>query len=75
TRTASDEHFHLLTQIITLPTTKLLHHPHIFIQNSQYTIHHFHYIIQFPNTPHQDVAYQHPEEPQLFHHSRFSRFH
>ncbi|BBP89520.1 hypothetical protein BsIDN1_31380 [Bacillus safensis] len=74
TRRGSEKHLQLLREIMRLPATKVVEHPDIFIQNSEYTMDDFDYIIELRNSADEEITYEHAEEPQVFDHSGFSGF-
>ena len=49
TRRGSERHLQLVSEIMRLPATKVVEHPDIFVQNSEYTLDDFDYIIELRN--------------------------
>src|SRR5699024_10301406 len=45
-RRSSDQHWQLIREIMNLTATKVIEHPDIFVQTTQYSIHDFDYIIE-----------------------------
>ena len=74
TRRGSERHLQLVSEIMRLPATKVVEHPDIFVQNTEYTMDDFDYIIELRNSPDEVITYEHAEEPQMFDHSGFSGF-
>jgi hypothetical protein len=48
-----------------LSATKVVEHPDIFVQNTEYTIDDFDYIIEIRNEPDEEITYRVVEEPQM----------
>lgn len=57
TRRATERHWQLIREIMRMPTVKVIEHPDIFIQNSEYTIDDFDYIIELRNDPSEEITY------------------
>ncbi|AIC40107.1 act domain-containing protein [Bacillus subtilis BEST7003] len=74
TRRGSERHLQLVREIMRLPATKVVEHPDIFVQNTEYTLDDFDYIIELRNDPDEVITYEHAEEPQMFDQSGFSSF-
>ncbi|ASB89546.1 YmfK family protein [Bacillus sonorensis] len=74
TRRGSERHLQLVSEIMRLPATKVVEHPDIFVQNTEYTMDDFDYIIELRNSPDEVITYEHAEEPQMFDHTGFSGF-
>ncbi|QGQ46788.1 YmfK family protein [Metabacillus sediminilitoris] len=64
TRRGSDQHLQLVREIMRLSATKVVEHPDIFVQNTEYTIEDFDYIIEIRNEPDEEITYKDVEEPQ-----------
>ena len=71
TRRGSERHFQLVSEIMRLPATKVVEHPDIFVQNTEYTMDDFDYIIELRKCPDEVITYEHAEEPQMFDHQVF----
>ncbi|NMD69545.1 DUF3388 domain-containing protein [Bacillus sp. DNRA2] len=57
TRRANERHWQLIREIMRMPTVKVIEHPDIFIQNSEYTMDDFDYIIELRNDPSEEITY------------------
>lgn len=57
TRRASERHWQLIREIMTLPAVKVIEHPDIFIKNTEYTMDSFDYIIELRNEPDEEITY------------------
>lgn len=66
TRRASDKHWQLIREIMRLPAVKVVEHPDIFVQNREYSIEHFDYIIELRTHPKQEITYELMKENNLF---------
>lgn len=59
TRRSSDERHHqLVREIMKLPTIKVVEHPDIFVQHSEYTIDDFDYMIELRHHPDEQITYE-----------------
>ncbi|MBD1379285.1 DUF3388 domain-containing protein [Metabacillus arenae] len=72
TRRGSEKHLQLVREIMRLSATKVVEHPDIFVQNTEYTLDDFDYIIELRNDPNEEITYNDVEEPQMFDQSGFS---
>ncbi|WP_438317784.1 DUF3388 domain-containing protein [Sporosarcina sp. FA9] len=58
-RKASDErHLQLVREMMNLPSIKVVEHPDIFVQHSEYSIEDFDYIIELRTTPDEEITYE-----------------
>jgi hypothetical protein len=74
TRRGSERHLQLVREIMQLPATKVVEHPDVFVQNTEYTMDDFDYIIELRNHDDEAITYEHAEESQLFDETGFSGF-
>ena len=58
TRRASEKHWQLVREIMRLDSIKVVEHPDVFIQNSEYTMNDFDYIIELRNDPNEEITYE-----------------
>ncbi|REB09817.1 DUF3388 domain-containing protein [Sporosarcina sp. BI001-red] len=59
TRKAEDErHMQLVREMMRLPSTKVVEHPDMFVQHSEYSIEDFDYIIELRTTHDQEITYE-----------------
>jgi len=65
TRRGSEKHFQLVREIMRLSATKVVEHPDIFVQNTEYTIDDFDYIIEIRNEPDEEITYKDVENPPM----------
>jgi hypothetical protein len=54
---SNEKHYMLLKEIMSLPTTKVIEHPDIFMQESEYTYDDFDYIIELRSTPEEEIHF------------------
>ncbi|MBB5172008.1 DUF3388 domain-containing protein [Texcoconibacillus texcoconensis] len=54
---ASEKHRMLLSDMLRLPTTKVIEHPDIFIRETEYTLDDFHCIIELRNEEGEEITY------------------
>lgn len=67
TRRSSDEkHHQLVREIMQFPTIKVVEHPDIFVQNSEYNIDDFDYIIELRHHPDEEITYELLERENSF---------
>ncbi|WP_342512537.1 DUF3388 domain-containing protein [Sporosarcina sp. FSL K6-1522] len=59
TRRAEDErHMQLVREMMRMPTIKVVEHPDMFVQHSEYDIEDFDYIIELRTDPDQEITYE-----------------
>lgn len=56
-RRASEKHWELLREVMRLPATKVIEHPDIFVQHSEYTLDDFDYMIELRTQRDQVITY------------------
>jgi len=54
---ASEQHWQLIREIMRIPTTKVIEHPDIFVQHSEYSMEDFDYIIELRNDANEEITY------------------
>ncbi|AZB43008.1 DUF3388 domain-containing protein [Bacillus sp. FJAT-42376] len=74
TRRGTERHLQLVREIMRLSATKIVEHPDVFVQNTEYTLEDFDYIIELRNDPDEEITYEDAEEPQMLDQSAFSGF-
>lgn len=66
TRRSSDErHQQLVREIMRIPSTKVIEHPDIFVQHSEYKIEDFDYIIELRHHPEEVITYELIEKNEM----------
>lgn len=59
TRRSSDEkHQQLVREMMSMPSIKVVEHPDMFVQHSEYTIEDFDYIIELRHHPDEEITYE-----------------
>lgn len=59
TRNSNDEkHLQLVREMMRMPTIKVVEHPDMFIQHSEYSIDDFDYIIELRHSPEEQITYE-----------------
>ncbi|MBS2969055.1 YmfK family protein [Metabacillus sp. KIGAM252] len=74
TRRGTERHLQLVREIMRLSATKIVEHPDVFVQNTEYTLEDFDYIIELRNDPDEEITYEDAEEPEMLDQSAFSGF-
>lgn len=74
TRRANETHWQLVREIMRLPLVKVVEHPDIFVQNTEYTVEDFDYIIELRDDPDQEITYEVVEKNNMFSSSDFGGF-
>lgn len=66
TRKAEDErHMQLVREMMRMPTIKVVEHPDMFVQHSEYSIEDFDYIIELRTDPDQEITYEMMEKNHM----------
>ncbi|WP_152392533.1 DUF3388 domain-containing protein [Paenibacillus guangzhouensis] len=55
---SNEKHYHLLENIMKMPSTKVIEHPDIFMRETNYGPQDFDYIIELRNTPEEEITYE-----------------
>ncbi|WHY88996.1 DUF3388 domain-containing protein [Neobacillus novalis] len=74
TRRANERHWQLVREIMRLPSVKVVEHPDIFVQNSEYTLEDFDYIIELRNDSEEEITYDIVDQHNMFSGSDFGDF-
>jgi hypothetical protein len=74
TRRANERHWQLVREIMRMPAVKVVEHPDIFIQNTEYTMDDFDYIIELRNDPDEEITYDAVGKNDMFSSSDFGGF-
>ncbi|MGD6803091.1 DUF3388 domain-containing protein [Rossellomorea vietnamensis] len=74
TRRANERHWQLVREIMRLSAVKVIEHPDIFVQNSEYSLDDFDYIIELRNDPDEEITYDLVEKNNFFQDSDFGGF-
>ena len=71
TRRANERHWQLVREIMRLDAVKVIEHPDIFVQNTEYTLEDFDYIIELRNNPDEEITYDVVDQNDHFSGSEF----
>ncbi|MBM7586903.1 hypothetical protein JOC86_003455 [Bacillus pakistanensis] len=74
TRRANERHWQLVREIMRLSAVKVIEHPDIFVQNSEYSLDDFDYIIELRNDPEEEITYDLVHKNNMFQDSDFGGF-
>ncbi|MBU5211184.1 DUF3388 domain-containing protein [Heyndrickxia oleronia] len=74
TQRADERHWQLVREIMRLPAVKVIEHPDIFVQNSEYSLEDFDYIIELRDNPEQEITYEVIQKNNFFSDSGFGGF-
>ena len=70
---ANEQHWQLIREVMQLPAIKVVEHPDIFIQSTEYTLDDFDYIIEIRRDENEEITYE-PLHDQIRPDSNFSMF-
>lgn len=62
---ANEKHWQLIREIMQLPTVKVVEHPDIFVQATEYDISDFDYIIELRHDENEEIKYDAIEKPNV----------
>jgi hypothetical protein len=71
---AGEKHWQLVREVMQLPAVKVIEHPDVFAENSDYSLDDFDYIIELRNEPDEEITYEAVEKNNLFQDSNFGGF-
>ncbi|QHS22313.1 DUF3388 domain-containing protein [Virgibacillus sp. MSP4-1] len=74
TRRASERHWQLIREIMHMPATKVVEHPDILVQHTEYTLDDFDYIIELRTDEEEEITYENLERPAFSQDDGFSMF-
>ncbi|MRH42648.1 DUF3388 domain-containing protein [Aquibacillus halophilus] len=74
TKRASEQHWELVREIMRLPATKVVEHPDIFVQQTEYKMDDFDYIIELRTEDDEEIRYDPIEKPEFNQNNGFSMF-
>lgn len=74
TRRANERHWQLVREILRLPAVKVIEHPDIFVQNTDYTMDDFDYIIELRTEPEEQIVYRMEGKNNCFANNDFGGF-
>ncbi|WP_186577406.1 YmfK family protein [Aquibacillus kalidii] len=74
TRRASEKHWELVREVMRLPATKVVEHPDIFVQQTEYKLDDFDYIIELRTEEGEEIRYDPIEKSEFNQNNGFSMF-
>ncbi|WP_428908600.1 DUF3388 domain-containing protein [Niallia sp. Krafla_26] len=74
TRRASEKHWQLIQDVMKLTAVKVIEHPDVFVQNTEYTLDDFDYMIELRHHPDEEITYDIVEKNNLFSTAEFGEF-
>lgn len=74
TKRANERHWQLIREIMRLPAVKVVEHPDVFVQNTEYTMEDFDYIIELRDDPSQEIVYDLVQNSSMLTDSDFGGF-
>ncbi|WP_243354343.1 DUF3388 domain-containing protein [Bacillus litorisediminis] len=74
TKRANERHWQLIREIMRLPAVKVVEHPDVFVQNTEYNLEDFDYIIELRNDPNEEITYELVQKTNLFDDPDFGGF-
>ncbi|SDM65757.1 Protein of unknown function [Fictibacillus solisalsi] len=57
-RRSNERHWQLIREIMRMPTAKVIEHPDVFVQQTEYSMDDFDYIIELRNDPNEAITYE-----------------
>ncbi|WP_373896071.1 YmfK family protein [Virgibacillus natechei] len=73
-RSEDEKHWQLIREIMQLPSIKIVEHPDVFVQTTEYTIDDFDYIIELRSDENEEITYEPIESQQFRKNDGFSMF-
>ncbi|WP_102028283.1 DUF3388 domain-containing protein [Salirhabdus sp. Marseille-P4669] len=74
TKRANEKHWQLVREVMRMPSIKVVEHPDIFVQHTEYTLDDFDYIIELRSNEDEEITYQAMEKPMFSKDDGFSMF-
>src|SRR5690625_3291162 len=71
---ANEQHWGLIREIMQLPAIKVIEHPDIFVQATEYSMNDFDYIIELRRDKDEEITYEQLENPHFNDQKGFSMF-
>ncbi|MBB6452855.1 hypothetical protein HNQ94_001301 [Salirhabdus euzebyi] len=74
TRRANEKHWQLIREVMRIPSTKVVEHPDIFVQQTEYSLDDFDYIIELRSNEEEEITYESQVKPGFSEDDGFSMF-
>lgn len=71
---ANEEHWRLIREIMQLPAIKVVEHPDIFVESTEYDLDDFDYIIELRSHEDEEITYEAIDDQRFGHNSNFNMF-
>src|SRR5699024_7407859 len=71
---ANEEHWQLIREVMQLPAIKVVEHPDIFVQATEYTLDDFDYIIELRSHEEEEITYEVIEDQRFGQSGGFNMF-
>ncbi|MDV2580665.1 YmfK family protein [Alkalibacillus haloalkaliphilus] len=71
---ATEKHWQLIREVMSIPAVKVVEHPDVFVQNSEYSLDDFDYFIELRNSVDEEIEYEKIQRPQFDEQDGFSMF-
>lgn len=73
-RRSNEEHWQLIREVMQLPATKVVEHPDIFVQATEFEMEDFDYIIELRSNENEEITYEPIEKSPFGQQNGFSMF-
>ncbi|WP_228027521.1 DUF3388 domain-containing protein [Bacillus fonticola] len=73
-RRSNEKHWQLIRELMRLEAVKVIEHPDIFVQHTEYTLEDFDYIIELRHDPNEEITYEVVSNETMFSDSDFGGF-
>ncbi|QED47611.1 DUF3388 domain-containing protein [Cytobacillus dafuensis] len=73
-RRANERHWQLIREIMHMNAVKVVEHPDIFVENTEYSIEDFDYIIELRNDPEEEIKYDIVDKTRMISENDFGGF-
>ncbi|WP_110929482.1 YmfK family protein [Bacillus massiliglaciei] len=74
TKRANERHWQLVREIMRMDAVKVIEHPDVFVENTEYRLEDFDYIIELRNNPDEEITYEAVNQNEQFSGSDFGSF-
>lgn len=74
TRRSNEKHWQLVREVMRMPSVKVVEHPDIFVQHTEYSIDDFDYIIELRSDENEEITYESMDNAMFSRNDEFSMF-
>ncbi|WP_188205865.1 DUF3388 domain-containing protein [Alkalibacillus aidingensis] len=71
---STEKHWQLIREVMNIPAVKVIEHPDVFVQNSEYSLDDFDYFIELRNNAEEEIKFEKIQKPQFDEQNGFSMF-